>query len=236
MALPKLNVTPTYTLTIPSTGQTVHYRPYLVKEEKLLLLAFESQDIRSSLQEIVKTIENCVESDVDISSLTTFDIEYMFLKIRGKSVGETAHMLMNCQACGTENEVEFNVDAVDIEYPEEKLEPIIELTDKIQLELRHPTYGSLVDKIEGEGENLQIDPSAVTSCIVAIHTPDERIDPSDYTTEELEEFIESMTITQMNQIKKYLSNVPVAALGVEFTCKICRKVTNKKITGVQNFF
>lgn len=237
MGLPKLNVTPTYDVKIPSTGEVIQYRPYLVKEEKLLLLAFESGDVKSALKEIVATIENCVESKVDVSALTTFDIEYIFLKIRGKSVGETSTVLMKCQFCDEDNEVTINVDDVTIQYPEETLSNMISLTDTIQLEMKHPSYASLIDKIEGEGEDFTVDPSAVSTCIVAIHTPDGRLNPSDYTTAELEEFIESMTITQMNQIKKYLSNVPVASLvDVGFTCKRCDKKTHKTITGVQNFF
>ena len=106
MALPKLNDAPKYEIAVPSTGQKVRYRPYLVKEEKVLMLAMESQDQRSALNAIVDTIESCVQDDLNTKDLTTFDVEYLFTQIRSKSVGETAKIGVTCTHCDQQNEIE----------------------------------------------------------------------------------------------------------------------------------
>lgn len=236
MALPKLNVTPSYEMEIPSTGQKVKYRPYLVKEEKILLLAFESGDVKQSLSAVANTLKECLETEVNVDALTTFDIEYMFLKVRGKSVGETTDIIMACKECSADNTVSVNVDNIEIEWPEEASNNMVQLTNDIAIELRHPSYADLVDNISVDQDDFKLDGAAINSCIVAIHTPDERIDPKDSTPQELEEFMDTMTVQQVQKIRSFLEHVPTAKLDSEFVCTKCGATNTNKITGVQNFF
>ena len=141
-ALPKLNATPTHELTIPSSGQKVSYRPYLVKEEKILLLAFESQDEKQAMQAMVDTIIACVNEKLNPKTFTSFDVEYMFTQIRSKSVGETTKINVACSECGTMHEHTINLVELKVEVPE--INNVIELTDTISAELRYPPFNAFI--------------------------------------------------------------------------------------------
>jgi len=112
MALPKLNDKPLYSITIPSTGQNVRFRPYLVKEEKILMMAMETKDPRAGVDAIIDTIVSCIDEPIDRKSLKIFDVEYLFIKIRGKSVGEVSKVSMKCKACEELNDVDINLDEI----------------------------------------------------------------------------------------------------------------------------
>src|SRR6056300_818118 len=114
MALPKLNETPKYEVEIPSTGKTVRFRPYLVKEEKVLMMAFESGDQKAALRAIVDTIEACIVDKIDATNLATFDVEYLFTQIRSKSVGESSTLMIKCKECEKQNEYKFDVSQVNV--------------------------------------------------------------------------------------------------------------------------
>jgi len=114
MALPKLNTAPIYELSVPSTGDRVSYRPYLVKEEKVLMMAFESGDQRQALKAIVATIDACIQDKINVAELATFDVEYMFTQIRSKSAGEKSTILLKCQECETQNEIDIDLSKVEV--------------------------------------------------------------------------------------------------------------------------
>ena len=125
MALPKLNDVPKYEITIPSTDKKVYFRPFLVKEQKVLLIALESQDEKQILQAVVDTIKACIYEDIEIDKLAIFDLEYIFLQIRGKSVGETADLIMKCRECNHENKVKVDLEEIKIKkVPDKKAEEI----------------------------------------------------------------------------------------------------------------
>ena len=115
MALPKLNTAPKYELTVPSTGEKVRFRPFLVKEQKILLIAYESKDRKNIIQAILDTIDSCVE-ELDVKKLTTFDVDFIFTNIRSKSVGEKITVNMNCKSCSTPNEIEIDLDEIPSNY------------------------------------------------------------------------------------------------------------------------
>ena len=115
MALPKLNGNPKYEMTIPSSNKTVRFRPYLVKEEKVLLMAFESNDMSQAMKAIIDTIEVCVDDDIKTKDLTTFDVEYMFTKLRSKSVGESSRLSIECTDCSHKNDISVNIEEIEIE-------------------------------------------------------------------------------------------------------------------------
>ena len=114
MALPKLNEVPKYDLVIPSLNETVRFRPFLVKEQKVLMLGYESQNKKEILKAIIETIDACVSGNVDLNRLTTYDVDYMFTKIRAKSVGETADIQISCSNCQEMNDVKVNLDSIEV--------------------------------------------------------------------------------------------------------------------------
>ena len=140
-ALPKLNATPKHEMVIPSTGKTVMFRPYLVKEEKILLMAFESQDEKNAMKAMLDTIDACVEGDYVKSKLTTFDIEYMFTQIRGKSVGESIDVNLTCSECEGKTKMNINLSDISVDVP--KVDNLVRLTDTISVEMRYPPFKTL---------------------------------------------------------------------------------------------
>jgi len=143
-ALPKLNATPKHEMVVPSTGKTVMFRPYLVKEEKILLMAFETKDEKTAMQAMLDTIDACCEGDYVKSKLTTFDIEYMFTQIRGKSVGESVDVKLICKKCETKNDMNINLSELKIDVPQD-VNNIIEVTDTISIELQYPPFKTFID-------------------------------------------------------------------------------------------
>ena len=145
MALPKINDVPKYTTTIPSNGKTIHYRPFLVKEQKVLLIALESQDQQNILRAMVDTLKACIDENVDFYNLATFDIEYLFTKIRSKSVGESSTISITCESCNEQTPVKVNLDDIKIDVPAKN--KIIQLTDTAKLIMRYPSYMSVLNNV-----------------------------------------------------------------------------------------
>ena len=142
MALPKLNNFPEYETIIPSTNKTIKYRPFLVKEQKVLLIAMESQDTKQIINAVTNTILACVKDKISINALTTYDVEYLFTQIRAKAVGEKATINNNCEKCETPNEVSIDLSKVVVNMTE-KSSAVIVLSDDIKLTLRHPGYNDI---------------------------------------------------------------------------------------------
>ena len=241
MALPKLNVLPNFELTIPSNGKKVRYRPYLVKEEKMLLLAAESKDPKTILQAMTDTIKDCVDGDIDVDKLATFDIEYMFVQIRAKSVGEVIKLKLKCdneidgEVCGFENEVNFKVDSIAVDVP--KVDKIIKLTDDISVELKWPSYKDLSNTDLAEGEiTTEAMFKLVAKSIAAVLTPEERFDLKDSTEKEIVDFIESLSSEQFGKISSFLGNIPKMKAQINYTCEKCGKQHEIKLEGAADFF
>jgi len=237
MALPRVNETLNFTMKIPSTGKTVKYRPYLVKEEKILLQAFESQDTKTCLQAMCDTIEMCldVKENLDVKELATFDIEYMFTQLRAKSVGETSEILIKCKECQEPNEVEVELDKLVVEVNE--VRNIIVINEDISVELRYPTYKSLLN---GDIESSTEDPTAImnllASSLVAVLTEHERIDCDSQSSKEVEEFLESMTASQLKLVSSFFEDMPTLKHDAVFDCKKCSAHNELKLEGLSDFF
>ena len=232
MALPNLNSEPKFRITIPSTGKQTRFRPFLVKEEKVLLLAMESKDEKQILDAVGDTIVSCLEEPVDRDKLTSFDLEFMFTKIRAKSVGEVATVGVECGSCKHTNEVGINVD--DIKLPVKKTDMKIVITEDYTLEMKWPTLGDIAKMpTETSTENML---SMLRVAMVALHTPEERIDLSEYSDAEIESFIESMNTTQFGKIRAFMDNVPSLKHEVEFSCSKCGEHNVRTLEGMQSFF
>lgn len=236
MALPKLNETPKYSMVIPSTGQTVRFRPFLVKEEKVMLIAMESDDQQQQLQSIVDTLEACVQGDVNWNMLTTFDIELMFNKLRAKSVGETAKVGIKCsnEECNVDNEVVINVETMDIKMPD--ISNVIELDNTISIEMNWPSYKSVVATTAGKQTETEQTFNLLRHCIKAVVTESERIDLKNETAEEVDRFIESLNSEQFNKVKGFIDEMPAMKHPIEFTCPKCGTENKQILEGIQNFF
>ena len=141
MALPKLNESPQYEMIVPSTGKKVKFRPYLVREEKILLMASESGDINQIMNAVINTVTACIDEDIQKDSLTTFDLEYLFIKIRSKSVGEKVSITLNCSECGEPHP--SDIDLEEVKCSKAKKTSLIKIDDKISIEMKYPSYGSI---------------------------------------------------------------------------------------------
>lgn len=236
MALPKLNESIKYEMEIPSSKNIVTYRPYLVKEEKILLMAFESQDQKQAMRAMVDTIVACVFEDITPSQLTTFDVEYMFTQIRAKSVGESSTLNISCQSEDCDAKTEVDVDLTSVRVEKTKVSNVIQLTDDISIEMKYPTYDSFVRNFKEDMTEADFGFSMLEDCIVAIITEEERYNASDVSKKELNEFIESMTNKQFEKVGEYLQTVPVMRKEIEFTCSSCGKENKTKLEGLQDFF
>ena len=211
MPLPKIN-TPTYDLTLPSTGKKIKYRPFLVREEKILIIAMESEDMTEITNAIVQILSDCILSkDVKVESLATFDIEYLFLNVRAKSVGETVDVNITCPDDG-ETEVEMSIDIDTIKIQKTRgHKNIIKLDDELSMKLRYPSLEQFVENnfetAEGTSEVGQ-SLSMITSCVDMIYNTEESWEASDYSKKELDEFIEQLNTKQFKQIEKFFTTMP----------------------------
>ena len=230
---------PKYSLTIPSTGDEVMFRPFLVKEEKVLLMAMETGDSKSSLTAIIDVIKSCVDSDtINENNLTAYDVEYMFLQLRSKSVGETSKIGHKCHACEHENVIKVPLSEVKVMQDIPDMPDVIELTPDISLKMKWPTYGELMNAgVEPENMN-ELDSvfKLLTRCIDSVMTQDEHMKLSDESEEEQQSFLESLNSDQFTKVKEYVQNIPAVKYKVDITCENCGAEIKQDITGIANFF
>lgn len=238
MALPKINETIKYKTTIPSINKQVTFRPFLVKEEKVLLSAMEMKSKEALFNAIVDTIDACVYDDIDIMSLAIFDIEYLFLKIRAKSVGETVDMQIPCSECKHKHEHSLNVDDIKIEIPKKK-NNFIQLNENIKLEMTYPKIKSLLisDMVRKEEFNqTEAVFSLILNCIEAVIVDDERTLLKDEPLEEQMKFIESFTTDQFEKVKNFIEQIPKLSEKIVFDCENCGHHNEIVLEGAQDFF
>ena len=235
MALPKLNESPKYSLTIPSTQQEVRFRPYLVKEEKILMIAMESEDQSKIFNAIADTIEACIEEPIAKNKLTTFDIEYMFVQIRSKSVGESIDLDLPCSKCETPNAINIKLDDVKVDIPE--IENVIKINDDISIQMQWPSFAIIADKelLENNSGTEQTF-RMVAKCIDAVLTEDERITFKDESYADQMAFIESLSSQQFNEIRKFIELLPSMEHKVNFNCVSCGEENEITLRGMSDFF
>ena len=236
MALPKLNEVPTYEMKIPSSGQKITYRPFLVKEQRNLLIALESQDRSEMMRSIVKTIEACVEESIK-QELTIFDVDYMFTKIRSKSVGETATLSVNCKKCNHENEITVELEKIKLDGKVKK-NKVIPLTENISIQMKYPTYNDFMDseeifKNDSLTETLL---EMVLTCMDSVITEDERISVKDEPKKEIVNFIESMSTEQFENLANFVNEIPTIKQQTNFTCVSCDHKNKLELKGIDDFF
>ena len=210
MPLPKI-VTPTYELELPSSGETIQYRPFLVKEEKVLVIALESEDTKQITNAIKTVLKNCILTrGIKVEQLPTFDIEYLFLNIRGKSVGETVDVNVTCPDDEvTTTKVTIDLDAIQVQKNEEHTNQI-KLDDSIMMELKYPSLEQFIKSNFDFSDQNQMDQSfqLIGQCIDKIYTEDEVWAAADCTKKEINDFLESMNSNQFKEIETFFEAIP----------------------------
>jgi hypothetical protein len=238
MPLPKI-ATPTYELELPSTGQTVKYRPFLVKEEKLLVIALESEDTKQITNAIKTVIKNCIETkNIKVESLPTFDIEFLFLNIRGKSVGEEIEVNVICPDDGeTSVPIKINVDDIRVQRNDEHIKQI-KLDDNLMMEMKYPSLDQFIKNNFDLSSNNAMEQSfeLVASCVDKIYNEDEVWSASDVTKKELMEFLDQMNSGQFKQIEKFFETMPKLSHTVTVKNPITDVESEVVLEGLSSFF
>jgi hypothetical protein len=241
MPLPKI-ATPTYELELPSTGKTIKYRPFLVKEEKVLILALESQDTKQITLAIKSVLKDCIlTKGIKVEDLPSFDIEYIFLNVRGKSVGESIDLVVTCSDDGvTEVPTKIYVDEIKVQKDSEHTSEI-KLDDSIVIKMKYPSLDQFIKNnfdftTQESVSTIERSFDIISSCIETIFTSDEAWAASDCTKKELIEFIESMNAEQFKKIEQFFETMP--KLSHTFTVVNPKTKVENEVTleGLTSFF
>ena len=243
MALPKVS-TPTYELTVPSSGEKVSYRPFLVKEEKTLLMAAEDQNVSTITKAMRDIIFSCTEGEVDLKTLAPYDIEYIFLQLRGKSIGDVIKLKLKkpesveCEesGCPGSEEIEVNIDDIKIDTSG-MLDSKIELTETIGIKLGYPQLET-VQKYVVKGGGMSTDGifKMINDCIEYIWEGEEIYKAKDSTKKELTDFIESLNSIQFTKIRDFFESMPRLQHEITWTCSKCNKSAPLLLEGIDSFF
>ena len=237
MALPKLNV-PVYEAVLPSTEKVIKYRPFLVKEEKLLLTAQESGE-DAVLPAVKQILKNCVQGELDVDRMPIFDIEYLFLRLRAKSIGEEVTLGLrpwgcpqnNGELCKYTTEVAINLEEIECKKDKKHSSKIM-LDDKIGIMMKYPD----ISQIGIEGSETEMGMKVIKSCINMIFTEEETHERDSFTDKELDEFIDSLNSKQMEGINNFFETMPTIKYTAKYTCKTCDEEKETTIQGLQSFF
>lgn len=240
-SLPKIQA-PTYELKLPSNGKEILIRPFLVREEKLLLMAAESKDEQEIIRTTKQVINNClVSGEVDVEKLPFFDIDYLFIALRAKSVGESLDLKFNCQAvqpdgdiCG--NAFDVKIDITNVELLQKKdVEKDINIAPSIRIKMKYPTY-SLMKAISMEDIPIERKIVVITNCIEQIIEKDKVYTQKDFTKTELKNFVEGMTQEQFKKLEYFVDNFPTFAINAKSKCGKCGFEHNIQYDDFTSFF
>ena len=236
--LPKI-ATPTYELELPSTNQTIKYRPFLVKEEKLLVIALESEDTKQITNAIKTVIKNCIETKgIKVETLPTFDIEYLFLNIRAKSVGEEIEVNIICPDDNETNaSVKINVDDIKVQTNEEHSNKI-KLDDNLMMEMKYPSLDQFIKSNFDFSNDSALDQSfeLVASCVDKIYNQEEVWVAADVTKKELMDFLDQMNSSQFKQIEKFFETMPKLSHTIKVKNPKTEVESDVVLEGLSSFF
>ena len=236
MPLPTI-VTPSYELNLPSSGKKIKYRPFLVKEEKILILAIESGSIKDISRAIKDVLKNCIlTKGVKIDELPTFDIEYLFLNIRSRSIGESIDLVITCP---DDNETKVNkqiyIDEIEVKTNEDH-NPDIKLDDTYTMRLKYPSLDQFIDENfnfdEGKDNSFDI----ISSCIEIVYSDEEAWEAKDCTKKELLEFVERLNSSQFKEVEKFFDTMPKISHDIEVENPNTKVKSTVKLEGLASFF
>ena len=231
MPLPEI-ATPIYTLTVPSTKKKVKYRPFLVKEQKLLILALENDDQQQILDAITKTIQDCLHTKVNVADLALFDIEYLFLQIRARSISEEIEMKVTCQDDGeTTVDVKFMVDDVKVNYPKGHTN-IIKLNDELTIEMKYPDleYFTKINFVGEEADRYEL----MAKCIKRVYVGEDDYTPD--SADESKTWTEGLTNAQFDKLQAFFETMPSLRHVLKVKNPKTKKVNEVVLEGLSDFF
>ena len=240
MSLPKLNV-PVYETVLPSTEKVIKYRPFLVKEEKILLTAMEDGKDETVMNAVKNVLKNCIQTKLDINRLPTFDLEFLFLRLRAKSVGEEATIGLkpwgcpqnNGELCEKTTEVKINLEEVSVVRDEKHASKIM-LDDKIGIKMGYPNITKIGGmKLENDFESGM---KMICESIEMIFTEEETFEKDSFKEKELTDFIESLNTEQFGKIREFFDTMPQLKHTAKYTCSTCGEEKETTITGLNSFF
>ena len=237
--IPKL-VRPEYSTTVPSTGKKIKYHPFTVREEKVLMLAAEGEDQDEITNAVVNCLTNCISSpsDIDIKSLALFDIEYLFLNIRGKSVGEAVDLIITCPDDGeTTVPVKIYIDEIGV-VKQEDHSPDIDLDGKLTLRMKYPSLDQFVSSNFSFDEREDLDKSfeIIGSCIDVIFNADDAWSTSDVTKKELMTWMDGLNSAQFKKIEEFFTSMPKLSHTIKVTNPNTKVESEIVLDGLQSFF
>jgi len=237
MPLPKI-ATPTYELVLPSSGRKIKYRPFLVKEEKILIIALESQDQKQIASAVKSILSSCIlTKGTKVDKLSTFDIEYLFLNVRGKSVGEQIDVMVTCPDDGkTQVPMSINIDSIKVQKSDNH-NADIKLDDTYTLRMRYPSLNEFI-KSNFNAEDIKVDDTfeLIASCVDQVYSEEESWTQEDCTKKELTNFIEQLNSSQFKEIEKFFDTMPKLAHTVKVTNPNTNVESEIVIEGLQSFF
>lgn len=238
MSLPKIDA-PTYELVLPSSDRKIKYRPFLVKEEKVLIIAMESESMVDIANAIKQVLGNCILTrGIKVEKLSTFDIEYLFLNVRGKSVGESVDVLLTCPDDG-ETQVPVTIALSDIQVQKDpEHSNVIKLNDEFSLKMRYPSLDEFVKENFGVDGVGQIEQSfeMIAKCVEQVYNEEESWAASDHTTEELLEFIESLGASSFKEIERFFATMPKLSHTVKIKNPNTGVESDVVVEGLASFF
>ena len=229
MALPLLT-TPEYDIEVPSTKEIISIRPFLVKEEKVLLTALESGEEKEIIKSIKQVMKNCIQSDIKIDNLSFFDFEYIFLMLRSKSLGNTIELNLE-HHCGQTNKVEIDVDDIQVVFSDDHTDKI-QLSDEIGIKMKYPNISN-TDMFTDDNDVDKVF-QVMETCIDYVYDEEKVYD--EFTKRELRSFIESMNKDQLEKIMDFFNTMPSLEHEVEYTCTNCGEVQKYVLKGISDFF
>ena len=236
MPLPKI-VTPSYELTLPSNGKKIRYRPFLVKEEKILILAIESDSLKEISRSIKDILKNCIlTKGIKVDELPTFDIEYLFLNIRSRSIGESIELVVTCPDDGeTKVNTTIYIDEIEVKKNKEH-NTDVKIDDTYTMRMKYPSLDEFIDEnfnFEGQSDNSF---DIIASCIDMVFSEDEAWEAKDCTKKELIEFVEQMNSSQFKEIEKFFDTMPQLSHQIEVQNPKTKVKSTVTLEGLASFF
>ena len=229
--LKNINIsTPTYREIIPSSKKEISIKPFKVKDEKILLMAAESKDDKQMVDSLKKVVENCTEG-VEVDKLASYDIEYLFIKIRSKSVGEIAEIGVKCNNCDTQNSVKVDLGEIVVNTENERVKNI-KVNDELIFEMREPN----IDDVATPTKDADGVVKFLSRCVNKVYYGEDVIDVSPVEYDDVSNILLQLTSSQFQPFQNYINSMPKVTKEISFTCTHCGNVQNNKLEGLSDFF
>lgn len=233
-----MNVMPTYTLTIPSTQKQIKYRPFVVKDQKALLIAQATEDVGVMLDTVKDVIKSCVVENIDVDKLASFDVEYIFSQLRAVSVGEMVDLIFKCDTCVDEKavaKVRIDLRELSVDTPQTH-DPKVPLFGDVGVVMKYPNLSTLKELEMASADDIDVMFDVVVNCIDYIYNSEEVFYAKEQSREEMIQFVSNLTAEQFDKLEEFFRTMPRLRQYVKYNCPVCNKEHNKYMEGLSSFF